>query len=450
MRRIVVMCVSLVLGGWGAQVVAQLPGASAINEACAPARERRLPDLEARRKVLEDQIAPALVQMRALEGELKGPKPSPMAIDLAATLRARQNELVGLLYLIDCFREDSVDDPGVLRATSTDPASNVEILVPYATNRTRIGGSNAFKYYGPDNANRLEFGRIRVTIPLLHKVGQVELPTLWKLELKADPKKHFTLGAPAPVELADFQTGLEADLKGSKKRSLLLFVHGFNVKFADAALRTAQLAHDLKFPGVAMFYSWPSKGETSAYPSDEESARISERFFSELMDRLAPTGFDTMYLIAHSMGSRVVGHALQRRLEAGKKDNRVRELLLAAADFNAQLFTNDVAPKIAAMQGTRTTIYASSRDVALSASRSLHQQPRVGDTDPRVFLYKDMETVDASAVAPRRRAYGHSYVFDSPRVIHDIEALLQLGLPAAKRGLPRAGGPPPTHWAFPK
>ena len=83
-------------------------------------------------------------------------------------------------------------------------------------------------------------------------------------------------------------------LTRSNKKTLLLFVHGFNVKFANAALRTAQLAHDLKFPGVAMFYSWPSQGDTSAYLHDEEAAQISESFFNRLLDEIEPLGFDAI------------------------------------------------------------------------------------------------------------------------------------------------------------
>jgi esterase/lipase superfamily enzyme len=447
MQRFAALVAVLVLVAASSPTGAQLPGLNAVSEPCRPARERKLADLEARRKALQEQLDAQTPKVRALEVELKGKEPTPLLIDLRATLRARQAELIDVLYLIECFREEARDDPGVLRSAA-DPGRNVELSIPYATNRIRAGGADPMRYYGPDNANRLEYGRVAVTIPMTHKVGELELPTLWKLEKNPDPNKHFVLKQPSPLALAELGRQIDADLAASRKKGLLLFVHGFRVKFGEAALRTAQLAHDLKFPGVAMFYSWPSKGETSAYESDEESARISEAFFSALLDQLDGLGFDAMYIIAHSMGSRVVGHALEKRAAAGKKDERIRELLLAAADFNVTLFNNDVAPRIAAMQKTRTTIYASSSDIALKVSHSVHRYPRVGDTSPSVFVYKGMDTIDASAVAPLRRAFGHSYVFDSPRVIRDVEALLQLRLPASKRGLRPESSPP--HWVVPK
>jgi esterase/lipase superfamily enzyme len=48
-------------------------------------------------------------------------------------------------------------------------------------------------------------------------------------------------------------------------------VHGYNVSFDDAALRTAQLAYDLTFDCPAAFFSWPSKG-TEAEPSPQQLA----------------------------------------------------------------------------------------------------------------------------------------------------------------------------------
>jgi esterase/lipase superfamily enzyme len=60
------------------------------------------------------------------------------------------------------------------------------------------------------------------------------------------------------------------------------------------------------------------------------------------------------------MGSHIVSQALKSRVERGKSTGHLSELLLAAPDINAQLFRTTIAPRLAAMQGTRTTVYASS------------------------------------------------------------------------------------------
>lgn len=56
------------------------------------------------------------------------------------------------------------------------------------------------------------------------------------------------------------------------ERRAFIFVHGFNNSFEDAARRTAQIAFDVKFDGVPLFYSWPSKGKALDYVYDTNNA----------------------------------------------------------------------------------------------------------------------------------------------------------------------------------
>ncbi|MFX9020032.1 alpha/beta hydrolase, partial [Acinetobacter baumannii] len=86
--------------------------------------------------------------------------------------------------------------------------------------------------------------------------GNIELPTLWKFERTADPSKHFILKAVTPIETNAAKAEIADKLKAGSSRAMLIYVHGYNMGFEEAALRTAQLSYDLKFPGVAFFYSW--------------------------------------------------------------------------------------------------------------------------------------------------------------------------------------------------
>jgi len=45
------------------------------------------------------------------------------------------------------------------------------------------------------------------------------------------------------------------ELKGRPAKEIFVFIHGYNTSFEDAARRTGQLAYDLKFPGLAFFFS---------------------------------------------------------------------------------------------------------------------------------------------------------------------------------------------------
>jgi esterase/lipase superfamily enzyme len=127
----------------------------------------------------------------------------------------------------------------------------VEVL--FATDRQRLGGGNWNEYFGT-REGILRYGICKVSIPVLHKRGELERPrSLWILEFPEDPAKHVMLRDIVVQEQDAFFASLRDRLKKSSKNQALLFVHGFNNSFADAARRTAQLAHDLDFKGVPVF-----------------------------------------------------------------------------------------------------------------------------------------------------------------------------------------------------
>jgi esterase/lipase superfamily enzyme len=235
-------------------------------------------------------------------------------------------------------------------------------------------------------------------------------------------------------------------LQAMGTKALLVFVHGFNMGFPEAALRTAQMAHDLNFPGLAMFYSWPSANQIRSYWQDEEVARQSEGVFEQLIDELLQLPATDIYVVAHSMGSRIASQVLQARADKGKSTKNLKELLLAAPDINADVFRAVIAPKLAAMQGTRTTVYASSSDIALKASKLVHRYRPVGDASGGVVIYPGIETIDASGASPALRGYGHFYLVDSPSVISDVRAIIERKGDPRLRGLSQIGASPNVYW----
>ncbi len=90
---------------------------------------------------------------------------------------------------------------------------------------------------------------------------------------------------------------------------------------------------------------------------------------------------------------------------------------------------DDVRPTRAYV-GTRlaeVTLYASSGDLALRASKLIHGYPRAGDTDPRVLIVKSVVTMDASRVDTNLP--GHSYIGDST----SVDSLIRSGLSPDQR-----------------
>jgi esterase/lipase superfamily enzyme len=355
-----------------------------------------------------------------------------------------KNQLIGLMYQMDCFRND-------LRQPNDQTRGKgplIEISTFYATNRARTDKDDPYDFFGSADTRKLTYGEVKVSIPATHSIGELELPSLWRLELNADPRRHFVLKSVAILGDTHAMEEISKSLGRSRSKSLLIFVHGFNVSFSEAALRTTQLAYDLRFPGIVLFYSWPSLGTTVGYLHDEEASQLARGPFDQLIEDVTRLGFDEIYIVAHSMGNRIVGEALANRAEEHKSIDKLKEIVLAAPDINAEIFRSELAPKLAELQNVRRTIYASSHDLALEASEVAHDFPRVGETASGVLTYPGFDTVDVSRTAPVARAYGHSYVLDSVPVLTDLEDIVVWGRSLQERTLTPIGTIPTAHWSL--
>ncbi len=124
---------------------------------------------------------------------------------------------------------------------------------------------------------------------------------------------------------------------------------------------------------------------------------------------------------------------------------RFDEIILAAPDIDADTFKRDIAPKILAGKGG-TTLYASSGDYALMASKTFAGYRRAGDTAGGITIVPGVDTIDASAI--RTDFVGHSYYADSNSVLGDLRDLI-LGKPPAKRAhLAPAETAQGKYWVF--
>jgi len=409
-----------------------------VPDICRARTNETLSELKARKERLERAIA-----ARGGPDARRGSR---------REVRRLQEQLLQAVAWIACAQEPRREVTlarrrGVTpRALHVPSADVVEVTTYYATNRNPQRSSDPAKVYGVKLGTALHYGRAVVTIPRDHTPGVIETPTLWKFERVADPNRHFVLKSVTPLATDAARQEMAQKLRALDTKSLLIFVHGFNTGFRDAALRTAQLAYDLKFPGVPLFFSWPSARSLLGYWQDEEAARFSESVFEHLLDELSVLPATDIYIIAHSMGNRIVGHALETRVKLGKDTSRLRELLLAAPDINADLFNKIIAPKLAAMHGTRTTVYASSSDVALRISKVVHGFRRLGETTDGISVYPGLETVDASGATSMARDYGHLYITDSPSVLRDIATVIRKNVSAAQRGLNQIGKAPNQYW----
>lgn len=329
------------------------------------------------------------------------------------------------------------------------------VTVFYGTDRKREGSRFGKVVYG-GNRGELALGSCEVSIPANHHIGELETKSRWKFFSRSDdPEQYVLLLGTRPMKPDAFFEALRAKTSGSGSQQVLVFVHGYNVTFEDAARRTGQMAADLNFKGAALFFSWPSQGVFEKYPTDEVNIEWSEpdlRRFLELT--LAQAGAKEIFLIAHSMGNRALTRALGNLAnQQPAMRNLIKGIILAAPDIDADVFKRDIAPGFLANEPPDSsrivTLYASTHDRALAASKKFHTYARAGDCSDRVVYVPGIETIDASAVDTDLFTLGHSYFGYSRSVLSDIHYLITEKLRAEKRfGLRPIETPDGTHWVI--
>lgn len=328
--------------------------------------------------------------------------------------------------------------------TLTEEDQYHTVTIFYGTDRNRTTSENLNKYFGDERAS-VSYGEIEVSIPFNHKVGRIESPSIWRLEFSENPEKHISLLALTPLKKERFLSSIKDRVKASGNRSAFIFFHGYNVKFSAAAKRTAQMAHDLKFPGVPIFYSWPAVGRVTAYTKDEGNIQWSQAHIKAFLDDVAKRAdLENIYVIAHSMGNRGLTRALADLInEQPALKSKFKEVILAAPDIDAAVFKRDILPRLT--KHLPVTLYASSDDKALLASKKVHGYPRAGDTGDMIVIADGLETIDATGLDTG--FLRHSYFSETQPMLKDIKQLALDNLPASQRPLliPVEGK---RHWVF--
>ncbi|MBM3422683.1 MAG: alpha/beta hydrolase [Chlorobi bacterium] len=316
----------------------------------------------------------------------------------------------------------------------------------YATDRAKSGQSDPADFYsalrGP-----MQYGVCTVSVPPKHRVARLETPVL-----KTDPDQHFALFSLDTLSQHVFFDELSREMqKAGRKKTMLVFVHGYNMSFEDAVLRMAQVAADLDFRGVPLIYSWPSQCSLRLYREDERNVAATEenlfRFLAGLAERSDKGGIS---LLAHSMGSRALTAAFATLArERSELLLCFRTIILAAPDIDADSFRRDIAPSLAG-KGVPVTLYVSASDRALSISEDVNGSPRAGEIKDVPLIVSGIDTIDASEV-DGNGFLGHSYYGRSKTVLSDIYYIINHGIPAAERfALEPVDAAEGRYWRFRK
>jgi esterase/lipase superfamily enzyme len=320
-----------------------------------------------------------------------------------------------------------VSEPRTTPRAAPPAERNVEgdYVVWYGTNRRPRSVSDITQGYSSERDIKVHYGSCKVYVPQSHKIGSLG-SSFWKRlitrtddRLKLREIKEF--GGTA------FWRRIASRLAKARvsERHAVIFVHGYNVSFNDAALRAAQIGFDLAIKGAMAFFSWPSQGTLGGYMADAATIEASEQDISNFMiDFVTRSGAEAVHIIAHSMGNRGVLRAVNRIAERAQQRSGVPfgQVILAAADVDSDTFRqlSGAYTRVA----RRTTLYVSERDRAVEASHWLHQFPRVGLMPP-VCVTRDIDTI--AVTNADLTLLGHGYIGEARGVLTDIHQLITTG-----------------------
>jgi esterase/lipase superfamily enzyme len=317
----------------------------------------------------------------------------------------------------------------------TEDTGAAKYPVWFGTNRQPSDLADPSKGYTGERDQTIRFGRVDVIVPKAHRFGETGSSFFARLRRFDFRDDQLSVDKITPLEAEAMWAEIQSEM--NRATSLgdaacgLLFLHGYNTSFADAAIRAAQIGFDLKVTGSTAFFSWPSLGMKSAYPADEATIEASEAAIADFIVAFAKCSeAGKVHLIAHSMGNRGLLRALQRIANNAETKGAVKfgQIFLAAPDVDRELFLNlaNLYPPFAG----RTTLYESSADRAVYLSSRFHQAPRAGYFLP----YTVAPGIDTIAVPDFNvDLLGHSYFAEAEALLYDMQELMQTNTPPRSR-----------------
>lgn len=355
---------------------------------------------------------------------------SPVIIKQAhalLTLPAAADGLSRLSKGVKAYPLSATDNP--LAGLLKDPRN---VPVWFGTNRVPVNQQDYSQGFSGEWSKTTTHGRCIVNVPKGHVPGETGSPW-WIRLVKGDDRLTVISIEPLPNFWNQISEAMKNPREEQETNEALFFLHGYNVTFEEAAIRTAQLAYDLRIQ-PAVFFSWPSRGNVEDYPPDEAAIEASYDAVSNFVKQLDNCALDagtTLHVVAHSMGNRALLKALEAVAQgmAGGSKSAIDKLVFAAPDVDARVFMQSLG-KIVPV-GKRKTLYTSHRDRAVWLSKTIHKYDRAGLIPP-VTIAQGLDTIDATDVD--KTFIGHDYVATVRALINDLSLLFKAGLPPIKRG----------------
>jgi esterase/lipase superfamily enzyme len=241
-------------------------------------------------------------------------------------------------------------------------------------------------------------------------------------------------------------------------RYALLYIHGLDNSFSDAAEHFGQICIDLEYDGVPIFFSWPSDvGRIyrympntgilqPAYRRALEVSKTSEPYVVDAMNQLTNGAKVPFDVLAHSMGTNLATKAIILREMLRDRDalsnprNHLEEspisVILAAPDISTKEFNEDLRPQL--VRPNRYVVVYCSDDYALSVSQHYNRSDqRLGYCATATSRMPGVDIVTVKG--PVEDLAHHSYYLSTIDVLDDIRYAL-LGNRTGSIGMPSGSG----------
>ncbi|WEX88666.1 alpha/beta hydrolase [Sinorhizobium garamanticum] len=276
---------------------------------------------------------------------------------------------------------------------------------------------------------------------------------------------------------AGLQGEVARRLAMAKRKELVIFVHGYNNSFDDAAKATGKICDTLTQEFVCVSLSWPAGGSGGAfygYNIDRESGEFAVADVKKAIRIISATvAVKRLHLVAHSRGADVLLSALQQLgMEAyvtrssPTERYKINNVVLFAPDIDLDVATAKLFGFVSdpdAPHGTTAapygplppigplhlTVYSSPNDKALALSGGLFGSVvRLGSLTSASIsakeagsnaLWKNSQLSGVADFIEYRGSAGfagHSYFLSDPAVQRDLAALLRDRLKAGDPGRP--------------
>jgi esterase/lipase superfamily enzyme len=271
---------------------------------------------------------------------------------------------------------------GSLTAPAVEPRA-VPVFV--ASTRPAFRGDRL----GAPSAERARFYRQIVNVPPGRSPGTIPRPQIGG----ENPRRHIMLTDRSALTPDAFRADLAQSVAAmpSDQRDVLVYIHGFNTDYDEAAFRLVQVAADAGFRGTHVLFTWPSYRRLLAYAGDREVATASRDALEKLLTDLGQTpGVGRVHLIAHSMGAFLTMEGLRQASIAGRGElnGHLGEVILAAPDLDVEVFRQQVA-RIG--RPSRISLFVQSDDRALAASTTVAwDRQRLGSLDVRNAQHREI------------------------------------------------------------